>query len=155
MYQGCEYAVVLNMSVFWIYHSFNYVRVAQGSKYAWIIPGYILLCLNVPKFVWMAFTLHSPIVIPYLNEPQTVFLESKNLIIPVAASWKYLILFFVFRLNIFASKVSNILLPFGAEEVVVFESQPNSEIPIHLWCFFMIYLSILLLFFHFLVLQRS
>ena len=35
----------------------------------------------------MAFVLRLPIVIPYLKEPYTVFLESKN--------WKYLILFIV------------------------------------------------------------
>ena len=34
MYQGCEYAGVLNMLGFSIYHSFKYVRVTQGSKYA-------------------------------------------------------------------------------------------------------------------------
>ena len=28
-----EYASVLNMLRFWIYHSFQYVKVAQGSKY--------------------------------------------------------------------------------------------------------------------------
>ena len=58
IYQVCEYAGVLNMLLvlnmlgFWIYHSFKYVMVLQGSK-----------------FVWVAFVLHSPIVIPYLKEP--------------------------------------------------------------------------------------
>ena len=36
---------------------------------AWIIPGYVYVCLNVPKFVWMAFVLHLANVIPYLKEP--------------------------------------------------------------------------------------
>ena len=38
-------------------------------EYAWIIPEYVGLCLNVFKFVWMAIILHSVIVIPYLKEP--------------------------------------------------------------------------------------
>ena len=39
---GCNYArvlnilLVLNMSVFWIYHGSKYFRVTQGSEYAWI-----------------------------------------------------------------------------------------------------------------------
>ena len=87
--------LVLNMLGFWIHDSFKYVRVTQGSKYAWIclnnswICLIIRQCVNVPKFVWMAFVLHSPIVIPYLKEPSTVFLESKNLIfsIEVGSIW--------------------------------------------------------------------
>ena len=49
-------------------------------EYAWIIPGYAWLCLNVPKSVWTAFILHLPILIPYLKELYNVFLESKDLI---------------------------------------------------------------------------
>ena len=63
-----------------VYTSFKYVRVTQGSKYAWIFPGYVWLRLNVSKFVWIAFALHLSIVIPYLKEPETVFLESNDLI---------------------------------------------------------------------------
>ena len=66
----------------------------------------------------MAFVLHSPIVILYLKEPYTVFLESKNLI-----------LFFVFRLNICTSKVLDFLLPLGAKGAGEFESYTTSEIP--------------------------
>ena len=62
---------------FWIYHGSKYVRVTQGFEYAWVIPGYAWLCQNVPKPVWMAFVLHLSIVIPYLKEPYTVFLESE------------------------------------------------------------------------------
>ena len=36
---------------------------------AWIIPSFAWLCLNVPKFVLMAFASHLPIAIPYLKEP--------------------------------------------------------------------------------------
>ena len=42
IYQGCEYARVLNMllvleiSKFWIYHGSKYARVTHGSDYAWI-----------------------------------------------------------------------------------------------------------------------
>ena len=62
---------------FWIYHGSKYVSVTHGFEYAWVIPGYAWLCLNVPKPVWMAFVLHLSIVIPYLKEPYTVFLESE------------------------------------------------------------------------------
>ena len=67
-----------------------------------------------------------------------------------------MILFFVFRLNIFTSKVSNLLLPLETEEAGAFESYPTSEIPNKYIYdnFSMFYLSILLLFL-FLVLHRS
>ena len=84
IYQGCEYARVLNIllfpniSDFWIYHGFKYARVTQSSEYAWIILGYRSLCLNVPKSVWMVFILHLPFTIHYLKEAKTVFLKSKN-----------------------------------------------------------------------------
>ena len=42
-------------------------RVLIMIKYAWIILGYALLSLNVPKYVWMAFAIHLPMVIPYLS----------------------------------------------------------------------------------------
>ena len=60
-----------------------------------------------------------------------------------------MILFFVFRLNIFTSKVSNLLLPLGGEGTWSFESYPTSEIPNkYIYdAFLMIYLSILLLLF--------
>ena len=100
VYQGCEYAralnmlLVLNMSGFWIYHDSKYARVTQDFEYARICPGYVWLCLNVPKFVWMTFVLHLPIVISYLKEPKTVALESQILIF-LCSSWKYFILFII------------------------------------------------------------
>ena len=69
-------------------------RVLNMPEYVCIIPGYAWLCLNVPKSVWMAFVLHLPIVISYLKELQTIFLESKNLIF-FYSNWRYLILFIV------------------------------------------------------------
>ena len=69
-----------------------------------------------------------------------------------------MILFFVFRLNVFKSKVSNLLLPLEAEGVGGFESYRTSEIHNkYIYdVFSIIYLSILLLlFFPFLALQRS
>ena len=69
-----------------------------------------------------------------------------------------MILFFVFRLNTFTSKVSNLLLPLGAEGAGGFESYPAREIPKKYTCdaFLMAYLPILLLLlFNFLALQRS
>ena len=41
-------------------------RVLIMMEYAWVILGYTWLCLNVPKYVWMAFVMHLPIVIHYL-----------------------------------------------------------------------------------------
>ena len=56
-----------------------------------------------------------------------------------------MILFFAFRLNIFTSEVSNLLLHFGAEWAWGFESYPPSEIPNkYIYdAFLIIYLSIL------------
>ena len=83
IYQGCEYAKVLNMLGFWIYHRFKYVRVTQGSKYAWtclisswiclIIPECAYICLN--RFCF-TFTHCNPTSKVFM----TVSLESKNLI---------------------------------------------------------------------------
>ena len=134
---------------FWIYHSFQYVRVAQGSKYVWITPGYVWLCLNVPKFVWMAFALHSSIVIPYLKETLTIFLESKNFIFSIVPGSNWFC-FFVFRLNTFTSKFSNLLLPLGAELAGGFVSYATSEIPNQY-----IYDAFLMTYSHFLALQKS
>ena len=62
----------------------------------------------------MTFGLHLPIVIPYLKELQTVFLESKNLIFFL---WQLEVSDFVyyFILNIFTSKITNLLFLLGAE----------------------------------------
>ena len=94
IYQGPECAELLNMLLFWIYHSLKYVRVTPSSKYAWIISGHVWLCLNLPKFVWIAFVLHSPIVISYLKESYNVFLESKNLIFSIVAGSIWFFFFF-------------------------------------------------------------
>ena len=83
-----EYASALNIPGLWICQGSEYasdseyVRVLDTvlnmpglhgvlnmPEYAWIIPGYAWLCLNVPKSVWMVFASHLPIVIPYLKEP--------------------------------------------------------------------------------------
>ena len=69
-----------------------------------------------------------------------------------------MIFFLLLRLNIFTSKISNLVLPLGAEEAGDFEPYLTSEIPSkYIYdAFSMIYLSILLLLFsHFLALQRS
>ena len=61
-------SMILNMLGFCIYHGSKYAKAAQGLKYAWIIPGYAWLWPNAPKFVWIAFVLHFPIIIPNQNE---------------------------------------------------------------------------------------
>ena len=67
-------------------------------------------------------------------------------------------MFFVFRLNTFTSKVSDLLLPLGTKGAGGFESYATSEIPNkYIYdTFLTTYLPILLLFFfHFLALQMS
>ena len=51
--------LVLNMPGFWLYQGSGYARVTKGSKYAWIIPEYALICLIVSWYVWI-----------FLNMPQ-------------------------------------------------------------------------------------
>ena len=46
--QCSEHTKVLNMSVFWIY---------QSSEYAWIIPEYAWLCLNMSEYAWICLKL--------------------------------------------------------------------------------------------------
>ena len=102
--------------------------------YVWIylnIPEYTAICVNMPKSAWMAFVLHFPIVISCLLEHliacfnvymklkvivwrnTRLFLTRQNLISSVVAEsiWFH----FCFRLNIFTSKNSNLLLPLGTE----------------------------------------
>ena len=67
-------------------------RVLIMVEYAWIILGYAWLCLNVRKYVWMAFVIHLFTCCNSLSI--NCFSESKNLIF-FYSSWKYLILFIV------------------------------------------------------------
>ena len=47
---GSEYAVVLNMPVFWIYQGFEYARVTHGFKY---VLNNSWICLIMPEYVWI------------------------------------------------------------------------------------------------------
>ena len=165
--QVSEYTRVLNMPRFSIYHDSEY---AFCSVYARVLnmPGlqrvlkmpmlclclnmfeYARICVNIPSSVWMAFVLNFFIVISL-----GCFPEEKNLNFPKAAESIWFA--FGLRLNIFASKISNLLLSLRTERL-------GTLILIHriyIWWFLMIYLStfLLLLFvlliFHFLVLQRT
>ena len=112
-------------------------RVLNMPENAWIIPSYVGLFLNVPKFVWMAFVLHSPI---------DCFLGRKNLIFSIVTGsiwFCFLFLDWIFC----ASKVLDLVLPLGAKGARGFESYTTSEIPNkYIYdAFLMIYLSILLL----------
>ena len=63
------------------------------------MPEYVGICVNVPKFAWMAFVLHVTNVIPWLlefvdtyfnkvyslKEQETVFLKSQYVIYYVVA----------------------------------------------------------------------
>ena len=72
--------------------------ITPGSEYAWIIPGYAdytRTYMNMPKYAWIAFVLHVPIVIPCLLEcVLSYFLEEAKFG-----------LLFGFRLNVFTSKI--------------------------------------------------
>ena len=107
IYRCFEYTSVVNIPEFWICFLFwlcqvsGYTtvlnmpglhRVLDMLEYAWVISRHAWLCPNEPKFVWIAFALELHILIPYLQERQTVFMESKNLIF-FQSSWTYLILF--------------------------------------------------------------
>ena len=107
--QRSESTGVLNIPGLWICHGSEY---ASGSGYVrilempqfyiphsytgfWICLNNFWICLNVPKSVWIVFVLHLLIVIPYLKEPQMVFLKSKKNRF-FYSSWKYFIFCFVF-----------------------------------------------------------
>ena len=67
----------------WIYQCCKYVRITQGSEYAWIClnnswiclvtPEYawiylimaenMEICVNMPKYAWLLFVLHFPITV--------------------------------------------------------------------------------------------
>ena len=89
--QGSEYTkilhtrLVMNLPGFWIHVWFwicqgsEYVRVTQGSEYAWIcliMSGWICvdmseyagICVNMPKSARIVFVLYFPIAIPCLLE---------------------------------------------------------------------------------------
>ena len=83
--------LLLNMSRFWIYHSFKYVRVTQGSKYAWIIPGYVRnLWLNMSE--WLLLYIHPLEFL--ISRNHRLFSWKVNIWFFFYGSSKYLILFF-------------------------------------------------------------
>ena len=99
--------------------------------YVWLMPGYVDICVNMPKSARMALALYFPISVPSLLERvltyfsvytkleilalrknKAVPLETQKLIFSIVAA----ILFdFYFRLNIFTIKISNLVLRLGAE----------------------------------------
>ena len=167
-YQGCKYPrvlnmlLVMNMSGFWIYYSSKYARVTQDSVSAWICLNSFWICLIMPECVkiylnGLAFILYLLIVIPYLKEPLTVFLKSKKFDF-FYSSWKYLILLFVLDWIFLQVRPQICCYVWWAKRpglwILIY---PTNDIPnkyIH-DAFLMIYLCILLLFFHFLVFHRT
>ena len=115
VWQCFEYARVLNMSGFWVYHSSESATVLnisrlricllfciyQGSKYARVTEGsgdayaclclnmseYARICVNIPLRAWMAFVLNLFIVISL-----GCFLEETKSDF-YSSSWEYLICF--------------------------------------------------------------
>ena len=115
IYRGSECARVLNMALVLNMSGFGWCQDKKGPEYAWIIPEYPQICLNIlkyvkigmdmPKSTCMDFALHVHIIIPCLlecminffnkshslKEHETVFLKRQNVILFVG--WKYLICF--------------------------------------------------------------
>ena len=134
IYQGSEYASVSEFAKVLNKQGFEYVmvnRVLNMPDYVWLMPGYVDICVNMPKSARMALALYFPISVPSLLERvltyfsvytkleilalrknKAVPLETQKLIFSIVAA----ILFdFCFRLNIFTIKISNLVLRLGAE----------------------------------------
>ena len=130
--------LVLNMPGFWIWLWFWICQDSEypsGSDYTRVLnmpglyrllnmPDYAGICVNMPKSAWITFVLHFSIEILYLLERVVTgfnvykklevgscFLEEAKYDF-CCSGWKFMIFcFFCFRLNIFASTISNLLLP--------------------------------------------
>ena len=118
---GFEYARILHIPEFWICQGYTGFRICLNKSWiclsmpdnVWIclgnMPEYVRICVNIPKYAWMAFGftfLHFPIgfTIPWkrgylferlqetrettgysLKEHETVFLKKQNLTFSLAA----------------------------------------------------------------------
>ena len=131
---------VLNIPGFWIYQVSEYAGFTQDSEYAWIIPEYAWKCLIMLEYTWVCLNqpeglfFHVFFVIPCLlehvvtyfkevcslKERKAIFLKTQNLIF-FFSSWKVWFVF-CFKVNIFASKISNLLIPFRTEGTRCHES---------------------------------
>ena len=137
--------LVQNMSGFSIYYGSKYSRFTLGSEYAWT-------CLIMSE--WL-FVLHLPIVIPFLKEPKTVSLKSKNVFFCIYQSQVFFVLDWIFvqvRFQI-CRYLSGLRGP-GAVNLNILKQWCTQLI--YLWSFFnYLFTILLLLFFHFFVLQRT
>ena len=112
IYQGCEYASgsqdarVLNIPRFWICHWFwinkgsEYVKVTQGSEYAWIcLPAYACIWLNMPRYVWICPNLPEWLLLYISHCDQhtyfNVYTKLEVLVLRTMFSWRYKIWFFL------------------------------------------------------------
>ena len=127
---------VLNMPGFGIYLSPQYPRVlnVSGSQYAkftvsWIslnnswvyliILEYVWICLSIPKYAWVCldlpewlFCLPCPHCNPlYAWMCGCLFLQS----LCMKEHWDCFLEESIFDIFLFTSKISNLLLPFGAK----------------------------------------
>ena len=145
-----EHASVLNIPGFWIYQGWEYARVLNmplvlNMSGFWIYHGSMLGLHRVPNIPE-----NARIIPGYARKVKICFFS-----IAAGSIW-----FCLFRLNIFASKISNLLLPLGPRGPGAVRKswyiQPMIY-PINIYMnSLMIYLSVLLLLFlHFLVLQRT
>ena len=132
--QHSEYTGVPNIPGLWICQGSKYAswpwicqgvldipwfKICQGYTGFWkclnnswiclILPEYASICLNGFCFT---FTYCDHL---YKGGTIDCYLE-EQIFDCFYSNWKYLILFFCFRLNIFTSKISNLLLPLGARD---------------------------------------
>ena len=77
------------------------IRALNMSDYAWIIPEYAWICLNIPDCAEV-----------YMKMAKSTRMDF------VLTIWTYMICFY-FRLSILASKISNLLPPWGPSDVIL------------------------------------
>ena len=111
---------------------YAWIMILNMSDYAWVC----LICLNMPEYAWICllndfcftFSHCNPLsawrhgyLFQHLHETRSyslkkyeaVFLTRQNLTFPLVAESIWFN--FCFRINIFTSKISNLLLSLGAE----------------------------------------
>ena len=133
-YQSSEYTSVSEDPSVLKYIRVN--RVLNMLEYAWLcLAEYAWICLNIPIYSWicpsalMAFVLYFSIVITCLLERVLIYFKVYTKLEVLV--WRKMMLFlgetkidifhsscnfiaFCFKLNIFTSKISNLLLPLWA-----------------------------------------
>ena len=121
--------LVLNMPGFW----YTTVLLCQGNREFWIYLnnslGCQIMCLNEWIFLdGFCFTFLT-IIIPYLNHTLSCWKLDLWFFLLYLEVFDFL---FCFRLNIFTSKMSNLLLPLGAKGLQVVNLTKPVRYPVNL-----------------------